>query len=117
MCDGPKAYHDEYRLARKPHKCCECGGTIFYKERYHIFTGIWDDNWQTFKTCNDCMEIRNDYQKQLAWDEQPNFEELRDYIFDGNYKPDIQKFIDNCDKRGKLVPKWMREHLRTCKKK
>lgn len=44
--------------ARKPHRCCECFGWIEKGEFYERFSGVWDGNPATFKTCGDCNLIR-----------------------------------------------------------
>ncbi len=50
-------------IARKEHKCCECGRTIKIGEKYSYFVGLWgdyysyDDNqFDVFKTCLECEE-------------------------------------------------------------
>lgn len=59
--DYPLVYHDEWRVARKEHKCCECLEAIKPGERYYIFVGIWDrsSSWKTFKTCKFCSHERD----------------------------------------------------------
>ena len=44
--------------ARKPHRCCECRGTIRAGEKYELTKGVWDHQGQTFKTCADCAALR-----------------------------------------------------------
>lgn len=112
MSDYPKAYTSKTRLSRKPHTCCECGGRIFYKEKYDYFTAIWDDSWGTFKTCMDCVELRKCFESDLRYDDKPCIGDLFDHIFESDYKPDIQIAIDIMDKRGKLVKPSLRERLK-----
>lgn len=57
--DCPELYREEYPIARKLHKCCECGGEIRPGQRYHRFTGKWEHVFDTFKTCIPCDSIRN----------------------------------------------------------
>ena len=109
MSDYPKFYRECIVRSRKEHKCCECNGIILFREVYHNFRGIWDDKWETYKTCNDCNELRD------RVEEYPPFGDLRSYIFEGYYKPHVQKMIDIMDNRGVRVPTWMRRHLRKCK--
>lgn len=59
--DGPKVYHEAQPIARKEHRCCECGGIIKVGERYERVEGLWDDVWATFKTCLPCVRIRNEF--------------------------------------------------------
>lgn len=44
--------------ARKPQKCCECGGEINPGDRYEVVSGKWEGEWLSFKTCAPCAEIR-----------------------------------------------------------
>jgi hypothetical protein len=117
MGEAPAAYNQKWRLARKPHKCCECYGTIFYKEKYHYFSGVWDSRGDSYKTCKDCYDLREEVSIDCRYDERPCFGELLEYVTEGNYKPQLEKFIDNMDRRGKIVEPWLREQLRTCKNK
>ena len=41
----------------KHHRCCECNSTIYPGEKYERISGLWDD-FQTYKTCLFCAEIR-----------------------------------------------------------
>jgi hypothetical protein len=46
------------RKARKEHKCTECGSVIKKGEEYEYISGMWDGTWDFFKTCQDCIDIR-----------------------------------------------------------
>ena len=60
--DGlPRVNKTERRIARKPHRCCECGEEINPGDQYEYVRGIWGDGWFTFKTCRACAEIRQDF--------------------------------------------------------
>jgi len=56
--DQPEFIYEETRKARKEHNCCECGRIISRGEKYEHTTGKWD-RIDTFKTCIDCLSIRN----------------------------------------------------------
>ncbi len=45
--------------ARIRHVCSECRGWIEPGERYEKTWGIWDGDPGTFKTCPDCLAIRD----------------------------------------------------------
>lgn len=45
--------------ARKPHRCCECRREIAIGETYSLENGNWEGSWQKFRTCVDCLSIRN----------------------------------------------------------
>lgn len=58
-CDGssPSAFWVETPKARKDHKCCECSGTIKAGETYTRYSGIWDGERASYKTCADCEDM------------------------------------------------------------
>lgn len=45
--------------AKRNHKCCECRGTIRAGEVYRSVWGVWDGTPQTYKTCDDCLELED----------------------------------------------------------
>jgi len=55
---SPSVYRETEPVARKPHRCVECGEPIRPGQRYHRATGIWDGSWSTFSTCSPCATIR-----------------------------------------------------------
>ena len=56
--DRPSVYWETNPKARKKHICCECGSEISPGEKYHKFTGIWDGELNSFKTCSICESIK-----------------------------------------------------------
>lgn len=50
---------EEMRMARKQHRCDECRRTIEPGERYEYARGRWGKEFEAFKTCADCLSIRN----------------------------------------------------------
>lgn len=55
----PDVFNAERPKANKEHICLECGKTIKKGERYVRSQGHWPDlGWATFKTCEDCEELR-----------------------------------------------------------
>lgn len=108
----PQAYCEKFRIARKPHKCCECGGIILYKERYHYCSGVWDGQGQSYKTCVDCHELRKDINSTNSYDSGACLGGLVEWILEDKYTPDFKKLIDIWDKRGVLVIAEYREMLR-----
>lgn len=60
-CDAEpaQAWHEEWRKARKAHRCCECGAPIAAGHRYHHFSGIWDHQASAFKSCIECAQVRD----------------------------------------------------------
>ncbi|MFA5053175.1 MAG: hypothetical protein WC565_03915 [Parcubacteria group bacterium] len=59
--ERPSICRIEWRKARKPHKCCECGDTIAKGQRYEHVSGLWDGNWDRHDTCATCVAIRERY--------------------------------------------------------
>lgn len=51
-------YRDATPRAAKSHRCCECGGVISKGAAHHYATGKWDGEFQAFRTCAACHEIR-----------------------------------------------------------
>lgn len=54
-------YAKDTRKAREQHKCCECSRNIKTGEYYIFEKGIWDGRWRLYKTCIDCMRVRDVY--------------------------------------------------------
>lgn len=59
-CEMPSVYSEEFPIACKEHKCCECGRTIKIGEKYQLYKGIWEGKAGRFKTCLPCMRLRGE---------------------------------------------------------
>ncbi len=59
-CDyvPPSAYTAKVVKARKAHTCEECGRNIEPGENYERASGIWEDEPHTYKTCRQCLALR-----------------------------------------------------------
>lgn len=57
--DAPEMMTESTPKARKDHTCCECREVIPRGERYHLVSGKWDGNFDTFRTCRRCCFDRN----------------------------------------------------------
>lgn len=53
------AYWASRPIARKAHRCDECGGKIECGERYERVRAIWDGYPDTVKTCVYCLAMRD----------------------------------------------------------
>jgi hypothetical protein len=53
------AYASTRPIARKAHRCYECGGNIAPGDRYERASGIWEQQPQNFKTCVHCLAMRD----------------------------------------------------------
>lgn len=59
--DSPRLYKANERTARKSHQCTECGREIEPGERYECAVGDWGDGLSVYKTCADCLSVRNEF--------------------------------------------------------
>lgn len=59
MCDCEPAefYHQAQPVARKAHRCDECGAAINVGDRYQRFSGKWDGHFDSFRLCLGCVEV------------------------------------------------------------
>lgn len=48
-------------VARKPHRCCECGEVIHPGEQYERAATVFQGDFECYKTCLPCSQIRKDY--------------------------------------------------------
>jgi len=55
---------EEQPTARKQHKCCECRRVIEVGEKYNIEITVYDGGIKRYKTCLDCMSIRDEFFKE-----------------------------------------------------
>jgi hypothetical protein len=56
-----------HRLAKKQHRCSECGGHIEPSEVYERTYGVWDGYSCTFKICKACEEARDWLTTESDW--------------------------------------------------
>ncbi len=84
--DGPEWLSETRHVARKEHRCCECGRVIQPRERYERATGLWDrkEGLQTYKTCPHCLVARGWLQAECGgWLFGEVCEDLREHFYDG----------------------------------
>ncbi len=55
----PEFYHARRPIARKPYRCDECGQVIAAGDRYEHLWAKWEDVPTTFRTCVDCLAVRD----------------------------------------------------------
>lgn len=61
-CDESfELYRREMVTARKQHKCSECWKVINPKEQYEVATGMYDGYFSRYKTCKDCLSLRETF--------------------------------------------------------
>lgn len=59
--DAPTVYTTTTPVARKPHRCEECGESIVVGTRYELYKSLFDGTWSTTRTCSSCAEIRDHF--------------------------------------------------------
>lgn len=70
-------------IARSAHKCTECRRVISTREHYLRETTLFDGKIETWKTCMDCLSIRDNFFKYgFLYGEVKSM--LHDYVRDGN---------------------------------
>ena len=82
MSELPEAFKSGTRVARKEHKCCECGKTIEKGEQYQYSSGIWSGEPQEYKQCESCnrlMKKAHTYAEEHGHDI-PCFRDLREWF-------------------------------------
>lgn len=47
--------------ARKPHECCECRETINVGDLHEHLRGVYDGQWDSYRTCARCVNVAADY--------------------------------------------------------
>lgn len=117
----PKVCTSSTPRAKRNHRCCECRGTIQAGETYHCFTGLWDGEWSTYRTCSECEVLRGDLCKAMDQDDWPPFGNLYEEVFESRYNgPEfVVRFMTTRRKRGaEPSPKnWMENiEAELCKK-
>ena len=59
---SPPSFHNaKLQKARKIHVCGECRRKIQPFEEYEYVAGMWDNYFETYKTCADCLSIRREF--------------------------------------------------------
>lgn len=61
-CDGPQPdiYEATVLKGRKAWRCCECLDDIPVAQRHEHVKGLWEDCWSEFRTCLDCVAMRDE---------------------------------------------------------
>lgn len=59
--EGPEFFRIHHPRARKTHTCYECREAILPGSRYELYSGRWDGDMNSYKTCLSCAEIRDHF--------------------------------------------------------
>lgn len=57
----PEFYNSRIVTAKKIHKCGECNKDINPGSKYEYVVGTWEGDFDTHKTCNVCLELRETF--------------------------------------------------------
>jgi hypothetical protein len=85
VCDYDPAefYSATIRKARKQHKCYECSGSILPGEQFEYVAGRWDGNFDWFKTCSRCVDLRTWVRNNIpcvCWAHGNLHDDLREHV-------------------------------------
>ena len=67
---------------KHPKKCCECGETLEIGDKYYKEIAIWDNESNTYRTCVDCISVRDNI--FCGWNWTTLWEDLQMEIEYGN---------------------------------
>lgn len=90
-CDyDPPTFHSRYiHVAKKEHKCYECGGRIIVGEKYEYVSALWEGDFCVFKTCERChdicMWVKNNV-PCLCWAHGNMIDDCRETINDAHWR-------------------------------
>lgn len=59
-------YSNSWPVAKKQHKCCECGSDIDPGEKYRRISGLWEGEFLTYKQCEICADIFDETNNELG---------------------------------------------------
>lgn len=60
--DPPEFYDRNFVKGSKPHKCIECLRVIEVGESQEVVSGKWEGDFETFRTCMMCVDLRESMQ-------------------------------------------------------
>ena len=58
-CEEADLFTEQIVTARSRYKCCECGVTINPGDQHECANGKWHGDFDTFRTCLACMNVRD----------------------------------------------------------
>lgn len=102
----PECFRRSTPKARKPHRCCECRGTIAVGEVYEVASGVWPDGPARFKTCADCARIREVVQKMVN-PEDVAICGLMEELTEGDHGEFLREWVACAQRRGAKLPGWL----------
>jgi len=94
--ERPEVYRATRPIARKDHRCSECGGKIAQGERYENVFGVWDGYPDLIKTCVYCLAARDLVESRIecfCWEHNNLLENIIETIRDSNDTPGLQMAV------------------------
>ena len=55
---SPSLFDEKIVKGRKEYKCCECSDVILKGDKHERVKGLWDGDFNTYRTCLFCLKIR-----------------------------------------------------------
>ena len=82
ISDGEQAqvFRSKDRIAKKEHRCCECGRQILIGEKYRYESGVWGYGPDSHKTCLDCISVRDVF--FCSWTFGAIWEDMHELVLD-----------------------------------
>jgi len=106
--DRPAFSTQEWRTARKAHKCIECQRQIQPREKYECYSGKWDTGMATYRTCAECQNIRATLYCNSGWTFGQLWEDVEEQLFrEGGLTVDCIDKLTTPEAKAFLQRKWM----------
>lgn len=100
------------RTARKAHKCYECDDAIPKGARYQFISTLYEERWDTYRTCLACVEVHRALSSCDQEDGPAGYRclgilwnDIEEYIFPEMTRSCIEK-CQTVVAREKLVTRW-----------
>jgi len=87
-------YNARMVIARKPHRCGECGREINRGETYHAASGKFEDKVDTYRTCAHCRVAGEWLERECGGHLIGDIEEdIWDHCLEGVYGFDLARLV------------------------
>jgi len=76
-------YNKTRPIAKKDHRCSECASDIKKGERYERVFGVWEGYPNTYKTCVNCLVVRDSITAVadcFCWQHEGLFENISEWL-------------------------------------
>jgi hypothetical protein len=103
--DLPAFSASNIRTARKQHKCCECEEPILIGQKYESYRICDDGEFQEFKTCLLCVDLRTAFNCEGNWTFETMWDDIEEFLFPEMTTGCLQK-IQTAAAKEFLVKRW-----------